>query len=651
MHRSPGLQKLDHARFSVGGGLVALGIVFGDIGTSPLYVIRAIAGNRPIAPELLLGGLSCVFWTLALITTFKYITLALSADNNGEGGIFALYALVRGGRARWVIFPAIVGCATLIADGFITPAISISSAVEGLRLYRPDIPTVPIVIGILALLFTFQQYGTNVVGRTFGPVMAVWFLMIGGLGLGQIVQHPGVLVAVNPAYGLHLLARYPGGLLILGAVFLCTTGAEALYSDLGHCGRKNIRVTWSFVKLCLLLSYFGQTAWVLALPTPTLAGANPFYNLMPDWFLPFGIAVATSATIIASQALISGVFTMVNEGMKLRVWPSLRVKYPTVSVGQVYIPFMNWLLLGGCCAVVLIFRESAHMEAAYGLAISVDMLMTTMLMTVLLHRRYGNPFAVLGFALLFTVVETAFFLANAHKFAHGGWFSFLVAAALFLIMYMMRRARLIRGRQMEIVPIADHLELLTAIQSDESIPKEADNLVYMAMSSDREYIDTNILHSILRGRPKRADVYWFLHVEITDEPYGNEYRVDTIVPGKCFFVLVRHGFKVEHKVNLMFRKIVAEMAKAGEVDAISHYPSLRKHKQPADFKFVLVSSRISVDLAFNPLDRLAIAVYRVIKRFSLPRETEFGLELTSLALEEVPIRVAPDTKMEMRRIE
>jgi KUP system potassium uptake protein len=636
---------------SAAGVLITLGIIFGDIGTSPIYVLNAIVSEHEISRDLVLGGMSCVVWTLILLTTVKYVWLALNADNKGEGGIFALYALVRRYKVKWTIIPAIIGCATLIADGFITPPISISSAIEGLKVINPDIPTVPIVILILIGLFVFQQFGTKVVGGIFGPVMLIWFTMIGTLGAVQIAKFPQILEALNPAYAIHLITSYPGGFWFLGAVFLCTTGGEALYSDLGHCGKQNIRVAWSFVLFCLLLSYFGQSAFVLSqFDGKIYAGTSPFYAIMPSWFIPIGITVTTLATIIASQALISGVFSLVNEAMKLKLWPNLRVIYPTTHQGQMYLPFMNWFLLSGCVLVVLIFRESSNMEAAYGLAITIDMLMTTTLLTYLMQVQRRPWWLAFGIPIVFFPIEGGFFISNLIKFWHGGWFTFLIAAALFLVMWIFYQARLLRKKHIEFVEIKDYIPMLKDLMQDDSLPKEANNIVYMAMANDKSHIDSNIIYSIFRKRPKRADIYWFVHVEITNEPYGAAYYVDTIIPRRCFFIRLKFGFKVEHKVNLMFSKIVEDMVKNGEVDEISHYPSLRKYGLPADFKFILLNSRVTLDDNLSPYEQFIVKGYRLIKAISLSTAEDFGLDVTNMEEEMVPIKVAPSSVIELERI-
>ncbi len=637
---------------SVAGVLVSLGIIYGDIGTSPIYTLRFIVGNSIITEDLILGGLSCVFWTLTIITTIKYIYLALNADNKGEGGIFALYALVRRYKAGWVIFPAIIGCCTLIADGFITPAISVTSAIEGLRSLNPDISEhviITIVIIILVGLFIFQQFGSSVVGKTFGPVMLVWFLFIGVMGLIQLVQNPVVLKAVNPYYAVQLLIQYPGGFWILGAVFLCTTGAEAMYSDLGHCGKSNIRAGWIFVFVCLLLSYMGQGAWLLQHQGETLKGSIPFFEIMPKGMIFVGVLLATFATIIASQALISGTFTLVNEAMKLKLWPNTRVRYPTQVKGQIYIPRINWILMFGSILVVLYFRASDAMQGAYGLAITFDMLMTTSLLVYYFATAKKSRIRASIMALTFFAVEGAFLISNLSKFSHGGWVSFTIAFAFFLMMYVLMKARNLRDRHTEFVDLKHYVPMIQDLQKDESIPREATNLVYMAVADSKRYIDSNIIYSIFKKRPKRADVYWFIHVDTVDSPYTSKYSVDTIIAKKCFFIRIKLGFKADHRVNLLFNKILHDMASNAEIDLVSHYDSLHRHSMPADFKFIILHSLASVDSEISTFDNLIIQGYRFIKSHSLSTEEMYGLELANVEVERVPIMVGPPAKVRIKR--
>ncbi|HEY9488054.1 MAG TPA: KUP/HAK/KT family potassium transporter [Chryseosolibacter sp.] len=626
---------------SAAGVLVALGIAYGDIGTSPIYTLKFIVGDQPITEDLILGGLSCIFWTLTLITSFKYIYLALNADNKGEGGIFALYALVRKYNATWVIYPAMIGCCTLIADGFITPAISVSSAVEGLRLIHPQIPTTSIVIVILLCLFIFQQFGSAIVGRTFGPIMSVWFIMLAVLGLDQITRDPTIFKALNPVYAFNLINNYPNGFLLLGAVFLCTTGAEALYSDLGHCGKSNIRITWLLVKTCLILNYFGQGAWLLTQQGKYLGEQIPFYAIMPEQFLIVGILIATMATIIASQALISGTFSLVNEAIKLKLWPASRVRFPTESMGQMYIPAMNRILMAGSIFVVLIFQESSAMEGAYGLAITVNMLMTTALLVYYFTTVKKYTYRATLLAALFFTLEGMFLVSNLHKFEHGGWFTFLIASLFFLVMFILLQARKLRQRHTEFVDLRHYEVMLDDLQKDTTVPKEATNLVYLAMADSRRHIDSNIMYSIFRKRPKRADVYWFIHVETVDSPYTSKYVVNTIIPKCAFFIRIKLGFKTPHRINTLFNTIIHEMADAGEIDLTSPYPSLHKYSMMADFKFISLHSWASADSELSGFERFIITGYRLIKSVSLSTEAMYGLETANIEIEKVPIQVGP----------
>ena len=637
---------------TAGGILISLGIIFGDIGTSPIYTFGFIVDDHKITEDLILGGLSCVFWTLTLITTVKYVYLALSADNKGEGGIFALYALVRRYKAGWVIFPAIIGCATLISDGFITPAISVTSAIEGLRSLDPSISTqtiVTIVIVILVLLFIFQQFGSGVVGRAFGPIMLTWFSFIAIIGFSHLIHKPEILKAINPVYAAELLMKYPQGFWILGAVFLCTTGAEAMYSDLGHVGKSNIRVSWTFVKIALLLSYFGQGAWLLEHEGQYLGDKVPFFEIIPEYLLIFGVIIATFATIIASQALISGTFTLVNEAMKLKLWPATRVRYPSQIKGQIYIPAINWILLAGCIIVVLIFQESEKMAGAYGLAITFDMLMTTSLLVYYFSVTRKSTWRSIGLGILFFSIEISFLISNLNKFAHGGWFSFAIATLFFLMMFILLRARRLRERHTEFVDLKHYVGMIQDLQSDTSVPKEATNLVYLAMADSKRYIDSNIIYSIFKKRPKRADVYWFVHVDTVDSPFTSKYVVDTIIPKKCFFVRIKLGFKTDHRVNLIFNKIIHEMADSGEIDLTSPYPALHKYSMMADFKFIILHSWASSDSEISNFERFIIQGYRLLKANSLSTEELYGIEAANLEIEKVPIQVGPQAKVKIKR--
>ncbi|MBC6990080.1 MULTISPECIES: KUP/HAK/KT family potassium transporter [Hymenobacter] len=640
--------KHRHTAISTAGLLIALGIIYGDIGTSPLYVMKAIV-PKEIDPRLVYGGISCVLWTLTLQTTVKYVLLTLNADNNGEGGIFSLFALVRR-RAFWLTIPAIVGGAALLADGVITPPISVSSAIEGLETVYPHIPTVPIVIAIIMGLFLLQSFGTQIVGKAFGPIMFVWFTMLAVLGGSWIAKHPEILKAANPYYAYELLVMYPGGFWLLGAVFLCTTGAEALYSDLGHCGKGNIRISWMFVKTCLLLNYFGQGAWLLAHQGEQLSGRNPFYELMPPWFLLIGIGIATIAAIIASQALITGSFTLVAEAIRLNMWPKVKLNYPTDVKGQLYVPSMNRLLLLGCIGVVLYFKRSEHMEAAYGLAITLTMLMTTLLLTMWLRSKRVPMAVVVLFALVYGVIEGAFLIANLIKFPHGGWVSLAIGLALMSVMYTWLRAFYIKRRLTEFVKIEPYMDALKELSDDDSVPKYSTHLVFMTSAERPSEIESKIIYSIFQKRPKRADIYWFVHVDTTDEPYTMEYKVVELAPDDAFRITFRLGFRVEQRINLYFRKVVEDLVRNKEVDITSRYESLSKQHVTGDFRFVVLEKFLSVENEFPLMEKLVMQAYFYIKQFIASEDKYFGLDTSSVKVEKVPLVITPVRDVALKRV-
>jgi KUP system potassium uptake protein len=643
-------QSHAHTAISTGGLLVALGIIYGDIGTSPLYVMKAIVPGL-IDADLIYGGISCVFWTLTLQTTLKYVLLTLNADNNGEGGIFSLFALVRRrAAAPWLSAVAIIGGAALMADGIITPPISVSSAIEGLQAVYPTIPTVPIVIGILVALFLLQSFGTQIVGKSFGPIMLVWFSMLAILGVMGIQQHPEVLKAVNPYYAYNLLVNTKGGFWLLGAVFLCTTGAEALYSDLGHCGKGNIRISWIFVKTCLLLNYFGQGAWMIANEGQQLAGRNPFYELMPNWFLLIGIGIATMAAIIASQALITGSFTLVSEAIRLNMWPKVRLNYPTDLKGQLYVPSMNRMLLLGCIGIVLYFRKSENMEAAYGLAITITMMMTTILLSMWLRvRRVPLPLVVL-FVLVYGIIEGSFLVANLIKFPHGGWVSVAIGLVLIGVMYVWLRAYYIKRRLTEFVKIEPYIDAIKELSNDESIPKYSTHLVFMTSAERNSEIESKIIYSIFQKRPKRADIYWFVHVDTTDEPYTMEYKVVELAPDDAFRITFRLGFRVEQRINLYFRKVVEDLVRNKEVDITSRYESLNKQNVTGDFRFIVLEKYLSVENDFPLVEKLVMQAYFYIKQYIASEDKYFGLDTSSVKVEKVPLVIAPVQEVALQRI-
>lgn len=640
-------------KISAASLLITLGIIFGDIGTSPLYVLNAIVGHEEINGDVIKGALSCIVWTLTLQTTMKYVVLTLRADNKGEGGIFSLYTLVKKTKVKWLLYPAVIGGSAILAEGIITPPISVSAAVEGLRMFKPlsHLHTVPIVIVIIIILFSIQQFGTKSIGNLFGPIMMMWFLMLGTLGVLQLSHNWSIFAALNPYYAYDLIVNR-GGFWLLGAVFLCTTGAEALYSDLGHCGRKNIRVSWAFVKAMLILNYFGQGAWLLAHEGEKLNGMTPFYGIMATWFLPFGIVLATIATIVASQSLISGSFTLINEAIRLNFWPKAKIKYPSELKGQLYIPSVNWLLCLGCILVVLHFQESAKMEAAYGLTIILGMLMSSRLLTYFMKiKHYWSPL-IWGFIATYLIVEVSFLIAQMDKFLRGGWISLMIAIILSATMLIWYYARKIRNRYLEFVRLSDYLPILEDLSHDLTIPKYATHLVYLTSADNREEIESKIIYSIMQKRPKRADIYWFVHVDVVDEPYRMEYKVNEFIHDDVIRVDFRLGFRVAPRINLMFRKVVEDMVKNKEVDITSRYTSLHKNNIIGDFRFIVIEKFLSYENELPIHEKIVLDIHSFLKHFSLSEEKAFGLDTSSVTVESVPLIIAPPKEeLALKRIE
>ncbi len=644
------------------GLLIALGIIYGDIGTSPLYVYNAIIGGRIVDEILILGTLSLIVWTLTLQTTIKYVTMVLRSDNKGEGGTFALYALVRR-RKKWLVIPAMIGGASLLADGIITPPISITSAVEGLKLLpqlkdmHPN-TIVTIVLSILTLFFFAQQFGTGSIGVWFGPIMFVWFSMLAILGVVHIFDDLSIFRALNPYYAFKFLSVYPSGFWLLGAVFLCTTGAEALYSDLGHCGRGNIRISWIFVKITLLINYFGQGASLLAhykgteitSAFKTQSGIHAFYDLMPQWFIIPGVIVATSAAIIASQAMIAGAFTLISEAMRLNLWPRFKVVYPSEERGQLFIPFMNNLMFAGCVFVVLYFRESSKMEAAYGLAIIVTMIMTTILFANYLVIHRVKPSWIYVFLGAYLIIESSYLIALLDKFMHGGYITLVIGLVMFIVMYVWHRAKKIKNRYVEFVRLENYLPLLQELSNDLNVSKYATHLVYLSSSPNPKEIEHKIIYSILNRKPKRADIYWFVHVHTVDEPYTCEYEVDTIIPNEVIRVEFRLGFRVQPRINYMFRKVVEDMVVNKELNITSKYESLQRNTVVGDFQFIVMEKFLSQDNELPFFERVLMRIYFLIKKIGLSEERGFGLDQSNVAVEKYPLIVSPITAIKLQRI-
>lgn len=638
--------------------LVALGIIYGDIGTSPLYALKAVIGTRKIDEILVYGGLSAIFWTLILQTSIKYIWLTLKADNNGEGGIFSLYALVKRYGKKLVI-PAVLGATTLLADGIITPPISVASAVEGLGMVNglQDVivagnnVVVGLVVVILSLLFFFQRFGTQVIGKFFGPIMAVWFSMLLVVGISQIIHHPDILKALNPYYAYEMLTQYPKGFWLLGSVFLCTTGAEALYSDLGHCGIKNIRISWIFVKTSLVACYLGQAAWLMHQNEAFLNGRNPFFEIMPSWFLLPSIIIATLATVIASQALISGSYTLINEAINLNFWPRVAVRQPSELKGQIYIPSVNNVLWFGCVLMILYFRSSEHMEAAYGFSITITMMMTTLLLGYFLRFRLKwNKYTVFLVVGLFAVVETSFFIANVAKIKER-WMFLFFELGIFMIMYVWFNARKIHNKFTKFTELGKYSSQLAELSEDDTIPKFATHLIYLSKADRRHQVEEKIIKSIFSKKPKRADVYWFLHLNRTNEPYTLNYNVSELVDDKVIKVNINVGFRIQPKTELYFKKIVQELVANKELNLHIRPDGSTKYNNEPDFKFVVIEKYLSVENAFTIKDALLLNGYRHLKNLGSSDEKAFGLDKSDVVVEQVPLVYQPISKIELIREE
>ena len=640
--------KISLKRASGPGILIALGIIYGDIGTSPLYTLQTIlTEGGGINKGLVFGAISCIFWTLTLQTTFKYVIITLQADNHGEGGVFSLYALVRR-YGKFLVYPAIIGAGTLLADGIITPPITVTSAIEGLSMVKGfeqhivpgNTLVIEIVLVIMLLLFLFQRFGTKVVGGAFGPIMFLWFTMLGYAGIRQILLYPGVVAALNPVYGLRLLIEHPHGFWLLGAIFLCTTGAEALYSDLGHCGRHNIYWSWTFVKISLVLNYLGQGAWAMLRHQPDLGGVNPFFAIVPPQFLLVSVIIATVASIIASQALISGSFTLISEAISLGFWPRVKLKYPTDVRGQIYIPSINWILFVGCSLVVLYFRTSEAMTAAYGFSITVAMLMTTILVFYFLRYIKRYPFWIVGaIVTVFVCVETSFFVANAVKLLKRLFF-LVFEIGLITTMYVWYNARKVTLRMLTFTDIRPYLPQLVRLSQDMSLQKYSIHLVYLTRASPHE-IEKRIIDSIFDNPPKRADIYWLVNIERTDDPYTSEYDVDILELEKVIRVNFRLGFRVQPRIGVMLRKVAEEMLACGEVPMVG---------RPKDFKFVILERFLSYDNEFSAKEGFILNTYFSILRMARSDSRAYGIDSDQAVVEKVPLVLTPLSKIQLRRV-
>lgn len=655
--------KVSTNKATAAGLIVALGIIYGDIGTSPLYVFNAIIGNRVITEDLIMGTLSCIIWTLTLQTTLKYVVLILRADNKGEGGIFSLYALVRR-RRKWLVIPAMIGGASLLADGIITPPMTVTSAIEGLGILPSllDMPTqtvVTIVLIILSLFFFLQQFGTANIGRIFGPIMFIWFTMLAVIGAIHLTDDLSIFRALSPHYAIRFLATYPHGFWLLGAVFLCTTGGEALYSDLGHCGRENIRISWLFVKLSLIINYFGQGAFLISHfngvhvteQAKQTMGINAFFSLMPEWFIVPSVVIATAAAIIASQAMVSGAFTLINEAIRLNLWPKLKLRYPSEARGQIFIPAINVLMFVGCTGVVLYFQKSSRMEAAYGLAIIITMISTTMLFANYLVLKRIKPFWIYIFLGSFFIIETGYLVALMEKFSHGGYMTLMIGGIMFIVMFVWFRSRKIKNRYVEFVRMEHYISKIQELSNDRSIAKCATHLIYLTSADNPKEIEHKIIYSILNNKPKRADIYWFIHVDTMDAPYTSEYKVEHIIPNDIIRIDFKLGFRVQPRINLMFKKVLEDLVENKEVNIISRYESLASNNIVGDFQFIVLEKYLSQDNELPFIEKLIMKFHFLIKQIGLSEEKGFGLDQANVTVEKFPLVVSPASAIKLRRIE
>jgi KUP system potassium uptake protein len=636
-------------KISAAGLLISIGIVFGDIGTSPLYTYNAILGKKAVDETLALGGVSAIFWTLIFQTTIKYIFITLRADNHGEGGIFSLYTLIKK-YSKYLVIPAILGASFLLADSIITPPISVTSAIEGLKMIHPNIPVIPIVLVILVFLFLIQRAGTSFIGKIFGPIMFVWFSMIGIIGLIGLIQNPSIIRALNPARAYNMIVHYPHGFYLLGGVFLCTTGAEALYSDMGHCGRKNIRISWFFIQICLVLCYLGQAQWLMQHLGQTSDTLNPFFGLVAKWFLLPSIIIATFATIIASQALLSGTFTLITEAIRLSLWPKMRIIFPNNMRGQMYIPAMNWLLMVACCTVVLGFRSSDNMVAAFGLSVTITMLMTTFLITAYLYVTRVNRILVLLIFVTYLTIEGSFLIANLQKFEHGGWVTLMLGIFYAFIMYVWYRVTNIKASTYKFVDTAKILPQMQALSTDSSLPLLSTNLVFLTASSSPNQIETKIADSIFDHQPKRAEIYWFVHVEVQDDPFTTAYEYNIVAPHEMVYIKLKLGFRVAPKIQVYLQKIMNEMVDRKEVEILPKYGFSDSAKKIGDSKFVVIQNFLSNQNDLGISDTLILNVYFLLNQFSLSGDKEYSIDDCSVILEKYPMIVAPIKDIVLTRL-
>ena len=645
---------MDKSRLTFLGVIITIGIIFGDIGTSVLYVMKSFIHNTDtmMNESLVLGFVSLIFWVMTLQTTTKYVLIALRADNYGEGGVFSLFALIKNRTRRSVALLAMIGGATLLADGIITPAITVTSAVEGLHDIIPTINTNDVIVLVLLIfifIFSFQRFGTKKIGSLFGPIMSIWFLSLLSWGIKSIITRPEVLKAINPKYALQLLINYPGVFVLLGAVFLCVSGAEDLYVDLGHCGRQNVRMAWFSVKVCLLANYFGQAAYLLS--TNYSAEKNPFFAIVPDSFIVFQVILATLAAIIASQSLITGSFTLVSEAIKLNLFPKLIIKYPTELKGQVYVSAVNIILFICSSCVVLFFRTSSNMEAAYGLSISITMFVTTLLLSIYLYKIKGNKLVAIIFLVFFGIEELLFLYANSLKFVNGGYITVIIALLIFTIMFIWYKGTEIKERESQYLTVKNYTKQLLQLSADKNVPKYATNLVYLTGAKREEDVDYAVLYSILNKQPKRANVYFFVHINVIDKPYKREYKVTKFSDKKILKITFNLGFRENQRVNMFMHQVIADLLENKELDLQPTKYNLRgKAETVGDFRFVLIEEVLGNSNGLSSFDNFIMGLRLKLKKITVTPEKWFGLDTSVITKEAVPLNVVQTKVKRLTRI-
>ena len=646
---------MDKSRLTFLGVIITIGIIFGDIGTSVLYVMKSFvrSSDTMMSENLVLGFVSLIFWVMTLQTTTKYVLIALKADNHGEGGVFSLFALIKNRTKRGVVLLAMIGGATLLADGIITPAITVTSAVEGLHDIIPAINTNDVIILVLIIfifIFSFQRFGTKKIGSLFGPIMSLWFLSLFFWGVKSIGTRPEILKAINPKYALNLLITYPGVFVLLGAVFLCVSGAEDLYVDLGHCGRKNVRMAWFAVKVCLLANYFGQAAYLLS--TNYSSEKNPFFAIVPESFVVFQVILATLAAIIASQSLITGSFTLISEAIKLNLFPKLIIKYPTELKGQVYVSAVNIILFICSSCVVIFFRTSSNMEAAYGLSISITMFVTTLLLSIYLYKVKSKKLFAVIFLIFFGIEELFFLYANSLKFVNGGYITVFIALLIFIIMFIWYRGTEIKERESQYLTVKNYTKQLLQLSMDKSVPKYATNLVYLTGAKREEDVDYAVLYSILNKQPKRANVYFFVHINVIDKPYKREYKVTKFSDKKILKITFNLGFREHQRVNMFMHQVIDDLLMNKELELQPTKYNLRgKAETVGDFRFVLIEEVLGNSNGLSSFDNFIMGLRLKLKKITVTPEKWFGLDTSVITKEAVPLNVVQTKVKRLTRIQ